>query len=294
MHKIITALSVGLPLVTAAPYVPGYFLTWSDDFVGSANSLPNPANWIVDIGTSYPGGPANWGNGEKETYTSRPENLRLTGQGALQITPLRDNKNQWTSARIETKRTDFQARDGRKMRISARIKMPDVSGEAAAGYWPAFWTLGAEFRGNYWNWPSIGEFDIMENVNGIDQVWGVLHCDKNPGGACKETNGLGATSKCPGSPCQGNWHVYTVEVDRASKPEKLTWFVDGIAYHNVTQKDLGVDVWAQTVHHGHFILLNVAMGGGFPNGVRGSDTPTNQTVSGRSMYVDWVAVYNSF
>lgn len=32
------------------------------------------------------------------------------------------------------------------------------------------------------NWPGVGEFDIMENVNGIDRVWGVLHCGVNPGG----------------------------------------------------------------------------------------------------------------
>jgi beta-glucanase (GH16 family) len=35
------------------------------------------------------------------------------------------------------------------MRISVRIKLPDVMGEAAIGYWPAFWTMGDKFREGY-------------------------------------------------------------------------------------------------------------------------------------------------
>lgn len=90
------------------------------------------------------------------------------------------------------------------MRIQARILMPDVHGNEAVGYWPAFWTLGGAYRGNYQNWPAIGEFDIMENVNGINSVWGVLHCGVSPGGVCNESDGLGASIACPGTPCQGN------------------------------------------------------------------------------------------
>jgi hypothetical protein len=133
--KTIALILAGIRFAwSAPPAIPGFALTWSDDFIGSANSLPNPADWIVDTGTSYPGGPANWGTHEMQSYTSNPQNLKLTGDGMLQITPLRDGKNQWTSARIETKRSDFQAVAGGKMRISARITMPNVTGEAAVGY----------------------------------------------------------------------------------------------------------------------------------------------------------------
>ncbi len=45
-----------------------------------------------------------------------------------------------------------------------------------------------------------------------------------------------------------------------------------------------------TSHEGYFILLNLAMGGSFPNGVAGSSTPTGGTVSGVPMLVDYVAV----
>jgi beta-glucanase (GH16 family) len=161
--KAIAVISTGLVLTRAAPpAIPGFSLTWSDDFIGISNSLPNPSNWIVDTGTGYPGGPTQWGTWEVQSYTSRPENLKLTGDGVLQITPLRDANNKWTSARIETQRSDFMAKAGGKMRISARIIMPNITGEAAVGYWPAFWTLGSDYRGNYQNWPSVGEYDIME------------------------------------------------------------------------------------------------------------------------------------
>lgn len=60
-----------LPLTQAAvPSISGFTTTWSDDFVGSANSLPNTANWQAVTGTSYPGGAANWGTNEIESVSN--------------------------------------------------------------------------------------------------------------------------------------------------------------------------------------------------------------------------------
>jgi beta-glucanase (GH16 family) len=267
---------------------------WSDDFVGSANTLPSSANWIIDTGTSYPGGPPNWGTGEIQTYTNSTANVSLDGSGNLRITPLRNSSGQWTSARIETTRTNFKPPAGGVLRIEGRIQMPNVTGAEAAGYWPAFWALGAPYRGNYQNWPSIGEFDIMENVNGINSVWGVLHCGVNPGGPCDETNGRGASRACPGSSCQSAFHTYRFEWDTSVSPNQLRWYVDGQQYHTVTQTQIGEPHWSNmTSHAGYFLLLNVAMGGGFPNGVAGSGTPTASTVPGRPMVVDYVAVWQT-
>lgn len=170
MVSAILFLATQLAVASAAiPAINGFSLTWSEDFNGANGALPNPKNWQIDLGTSYPGGPPNWGTGERQVYTNDPANIAQTGSGNLKITALRDHAGGWTSARIETVRTDFQARKGAKMRIQARISMPDVTGEAALGYWPAFWTLGNAYRGNYQNWPSIGEFDIMENFNGVNR-----------------------------------------------------------------------------------------------------------------------------
>ncbi|MGW5266341.1 glycoside hydrolase family 16 protein [Microbispora sp. NPDC004025] len=282
------------PADASVPGTPsGWSLVWSDDFTGAAGSLPSSTNWIIDTGHSYPGGPSNWGTGEIQNYTANPANVSLDGSGNLRITPIGSGQN-WTSARIETRRTDFKPAAGRILRIEGRIQMPNVTGDAALGYWPAFWALGSPYRGNYQNWPAIGEFDIMENVNGINSVWGVLHCGVNPGGACGETNGIGASRACPGSTCQSAFHTYRFEWDRSVTPNQLRWYVDGQQFHSISQSQLDATTWSNmTSHAGYFILLNVAMGGGFPNGVAGFSTPTSSTVSGRPMVVDYVAVWQS-
>ncbi|QLQ37596.1 carbohydrate-binding protein [Micromonospora robiginosa] len=290
-----TALAgVSMTAQAAVPAPPaGWSLVWSDDFTGASGSLPSSANWIVDTGTSYPGGPANWGTGEIQTYTSSTANLAQDGAGNLRITPLKDGAGRWTSARIETVRSNFKPPSGGVLAIEGRIQMPNVTGAAAAGYWPAFWALGSPYRGNYQNWPGIGEFDVMENVNGINSVWGVLHCGVAPGGPCDEFNGRGASRACPGSTCQSAFHTYRFEWDASASPQQLRWYVDGQLFHTVTQSQVGEPYWTQmTGHAGYFLLLNVAMGGGFPNGVAGSTTPTASTVSGRPMLVDYVAVYS--
>lgn len=284
--------------VTAGAAVPpppsGWTLLWSDDFTGPSGSLPSSANWIVDTGTGYPGGPPGWGTGEIQSYTTSTSNLSLDGSGNLRITPLRNASGAWTSGRIETRRADFKPAAGRVLRIEGRIQMPNVTGQAALGYWPAFWALGSPYRGNYWNWPGIGEFDIMENVNGLNSVWGVLHCGVSPGGPCNETNGLGASRPCPGSSCQSAMHTYRFEWDRAASPNQFRWYVDGTQYHSVSQNQVDATTWNNmTSHAGYFLLLNVAMGGGFPNGVAGFTTPTAATVPGRPMLVDYVAVWQN-
>ncbi|MEU7692790.1 glycoside hydrolase family 16 protein [Microbispora hainanensis] len=282
------------PADASVPATPsGWSLVWSDDFNGAAGTLPSSTNWIIDTGRSYPGGPGNWGTGEIQNYTADPANVSLDGSGNLRITPIGSGQN-WTSARIETRRTDFKPEAGRILRIEGRIQMPNVTGNAALGYWPAFWALGSPYRGNYQNWPAIGEFDIMENVNGINSVWGVLHCGVNPGGACGETNGIGASRACPGSTCQSAFHTYRFEWDRSVTPNQLRWYVDGQQFHSISQSQLDATTWSNmTSHSGYFLLLNVAMGGGFPNGVAGFSTPTSATVSGRPMVVDYVAVWQS-
>ncbi|MFE3327445.1 glycoside hydrolase family 16 protein [Streptomyces sp. NPDC059176] len=275
----------------AVPPAPDWNLQWSDDFTGPARTLPSPTDWQIDTGHGYPGGPADWGTGEVQNYTASPDNVSLDGHGNLSITPLRDGAGNWTSARIETRRADFRAPAAGTLRIEGRVRMPDVTGDAALGYWPAFWALGAPYRGNYWNWPAIGEFDIMENVNGINSVWGVLHCGVNPGGPCNETSGIGDHRTCPGASCQSAFHTYRFEWDRSVTPNELRWYVDDQLFHSVNQSRFDSGTWANmTEHAGYFILLNVAVGGAFPDAL-GGKTPTAATVPGRPMLVDYVAVW---
>ncbi len=276
--------------VPATP--PGWTLAFADDFDGPAGQLPSSTNWRFSIGHGYPGGPPNWGTGEIAYHTNDPANVSLDGSGNLRITPLRAPNGSWTSARIETNRQDFRPPPGGVMRIEGRLRLPAVTGNAALGYWPAFWALNSPYRSSFDNWPGGGEFDVMENVNGLNQVWGVLHCGVAPGGPCNEFNGIGNSRACPGSPCPGNFHTYAFEWDTSVTPNQLRWYVDGQQYHSVSQNQLPPATWAEmTSHAGYFIILNVAIGGGFPDGVAGFTTPTAATQPGHPMLVDYVAVW---
>jgi beta-glucanase (GH16 family) len=120
-----------------------------------------------------------------------------------------------------------------------------------------------------------------------------MHCGVTPGGYCNEPNGIGSTQTCAGSACQGNYHVYTLEVDRSGAPEAVRWYLDGTLYQQVTQAQMSASVWEQVAHKPVFIILDLAMGGSFPNGVYGSATPLSTTTSGGVFTIDYVAVYNS-
>ncbi|MEV7072148.1 glycoside hydrolase family 16 protein [Streptomyces sp. NPDC091972] len=286
------ATAATLPADASAPTPPsGWSQVFLDDFNGPAGTGVSTSNWQYATGTSYPGGPANWGTGEVERMTNSTSNVALDGNGNLRITPLRDAAGNWTSGRIETNRTDFQPPSGGKLRVEARIQMPNVTGTAAEGYWPAFWMLGAPYRGNYQNWPSVGELDIMENVQGLNRVWATMHCGTNPGGPCNETSGIGNNVPCPGASCQSAFHTYSMEWDRSVSPETIRFFVDGTQFHSVNAGQMDATTWANATNHGFFIILNVAMGGAFPDAFGGG--LDSGTQSGVPMVVDYVQVLSA-
>ncbi|MDQ1658269.1 MAG: hypothetical protein QOD41_3352, partial [Cryptosporangiaceae bacterium] len=252
----------------------------------------NKSNWMYDLGHGYHCGAANWGTGEIETATDSTANVFQDGQGHLAIKPIRDNAGNWTSGRVETQRTDFAAPAGGKLRIEGSLQQPNVSGAQAAAYWPAFWTLGAAARPvGATNWPGVGEWDVMEDINGRSSQFATLHCGVAPGGPCNEFTGLGSGEKaCAG--CQTAFHTYAVEYDRSTSPEQLRWFLDGTLIHSVKSDQMDAASWNNATHHGMFVILNVAIGGSFP-GAFGAGLPTDATKSGVPMLVDYVAVYQS-
>lgn len=276
----------------AVPRMHGWTLQFSDDFNGPRGQLPSSALWLFDLGHGYPGARVDWGTHEVEANTARPENVSLDGKGQLRIVPRRDAQGAWTSARIETRRDDFHAPADGVLRIQARIRMPDVHGAAALGYWPAFWALGRSFRKQL-DWPATGEVDVAENVNGLDRVWGTLHCGVSPGGPCHEKHGLSADTHCPGPSCQAAFHVYTFEWDRRVHPQVLRWYVDGRLYHTLRQTDVPAATWRRmSARKGMFLILNVAVGGNFPDRLSTSGpTPVAATEPGHAMLVDYVAVW---
>jgi hypothetical protein len=263
---------------------------WGDDFNGNAGTGVDPANWLYDTGTGYAGGAPNWGTGEIEIGTNSTNNVYLDGNGHLVIKPINSN-GIWTSGRIETQRTDFAAPVGGQLAVEASIQQPNVSGPAAAGYWPAFWMLAAATRPvGATNWPGVGEIDILEDINGLSSEFGTLHCGTISGGPCNETTGIGSGKReCSG--CQTAYHTYRVEVDRSVAPEQIRWFLDGVNFFTVNASQFDATTWTNAVDHSFFIILNVAIGGAFPAIFGGG--PTSATQSGIPMNVDYVHVFTS-
>jgi hypothetical protein len=269
---------------------PGWTKVFSDSFNGPAGSGLDSANWIYDTGTGYQGGSYNWGTGEVETATDSPFNVHLDGNGHLVITPVRDSSGHWTSGRVETRRTDFAAPPGGELELSASLQQPDPAN--GLGYWPAFWALGAAARpaaAN--NWPSIGELDMMEDVNGLSQHSSTFHCGVDPGGPCDETNGIGSgLQACSG--CQTGYHTYSVIVDRTNtSDEQLRFYLDGTQTYSIDQHQVDTATWQAAVDHGFFAIFDLAIGGSYPDKVCGCTSPSPATTSGAGMSVDWFAAY---
>ncbi len=289
-------------LASAVSYrAPGPPAAWraifSDHFAGRRGSGPGP-KWTYDIGTGYHGTscPASWGTNEVESSTRSTANIRLDGHGHLVIRPVKASGS-WTSGRIETVASNFAAPVGGELRITTSIDQPAPS--KGRGYWPAFWMLGAGFRArgagtsgtmNCAKWPSVGEIDIMEDVNALSQHSGTLHCGTAPGGPCNESTGLGSGLRpCKG--CQSGYHTYTVIVNRTNPGnESITWYLDNRAYLTVTESQVGATAWKAAVDHGFFLILDVAMGGAYPNAICDCTTPTAATSSGAAMGVKYVTV----
>jgi hypothetical protein len=299
----LAVLTVGAPLAHAGtvPAPPsGWTTAFSDGFTGSAGSGVD-SQWTDDQGTAYNGTgcSGNWGTSEVETDTDSTANVSEDGNGDLDITPV-GNGGSWTSGRIETVADDFEAPAGGEMEVTASISQPDPS--SGLGYWPAFWMLGDGFRTSgagtsgtmdCSNWPSTGEIDIMEDVNALSEVSGTLHCGVDPGGPCNETDGLGSgLTACSG--CQTGYNTYSVIVNRTdTSDESITYYLNGNAYYTVSESQVGTSTWQAAVDHGFFLILDVGIGGAYPDGVCGCSSPDSSTSSGASMGVNYVAVYTT-
>jgi Ricin-type beta-trefoil lectin domain/Glycosyl hydrolases family 16 len=266
---------------TAAPAnVPGPPSGWStvfsDDFNGSAGSGID-SQWMYDTG---PG--SSFGTGEIETMTNSTSNVHLDGNGHLNITALGSGSS-WTSGRVQTTSANVGAPAGGELEVTASIEQPS----GGLGYWPAFWMLGPG------QWPENGEIDIMEDVNSLSELSGTVHCGTDPGGPCNEPNGIGSgLVSCGG--CQSGYHTYSMILNRTNTAnESVTFYLDGNQYFSVSESQVGTSTWQAAFDHNLSIILDLAMGGGYPNGVCNCTTPTSSTASGGTMSVDYVAAYQT-
>jgi len=297
---VVTGMAAPASAITVPAAPSGWTTAFSDSFSGAAGSGAD-SQWTYDTGTQYNGTgcTANWGTGEVESNTSSTANVSEDGSGHLNITAVKSGSS-WTSGRIETTADNFAAPAGGEMEVSASIKQPNPS--TGLGYWPAFWMLGSGFRSSgagtsgtmdCSNWPSTGEIDIMEDVNALSEHSGTLHCGTDPGGPCDETTGLSSgLQSCSG--CQTGYNTYSVIVNRTNtSDESITWYLNGTAYYSVSESQVGTSTWQAAVDHGFFLILDLAMGGAYPNAICGCTAPSSSTSSGSAMSVGYVAVYTT-
>jgi beta-glucanase (GH16 family) len=258
---------------------------WTDTFNGPAGQGINTSNWQYNTGHNV------FGTGEVETATDSPANIHLDGHGDLDIIPLNQGSS-WTSGRIQTTGDQFAAPAGGEMLVTASIKQPDPA--HGTGYWPGFWLIGPG------EWPEHGEIDIMEDVNASNQVGGTMHCGNltqpNPDGTtgpCHENTGLSSgLLPCPG--CDTSYHTYSLIIDRRNQADQqIRWYVDGHQFFSVSESRVGAAAWDEAVDHGFSIILDIAIGGGYPNVICHCTSPTSETSSGAGMSVAYASVYTN-
>lgn len=247
-------------------------LVWHDEFDGPLGAPPDPAKWEHEIGGE------GWGNHELQYYTGQTENAALDGNSCLVFTARavpaaeQTRRSCWygpcrfTSARLLTQRK-FSFTYGL---VEARMKLP-----FGQGIWPALWMLGDNFAEV--GWPACGEIDIMENIGrepGV--VHGTVHGPGYSGG-----NGIGGTHALPpGQLLKDDFHVVAVDW----QPESIRWYIDNHQYFELVPEQIPAGT-AWPFDHPFFLLMNVAVGGDWP------DAPDDTTTFPQMMLVDYVRVF---
>lgn len=229
---------------------------WSDEFNG--NESLDGSKWVYDIGT----GSGGWGNGEAQYYTDRTDNVKIEN-GILKITAKKENfsGSAYTSARIKTQ-GKFDFKYGK---VEVKAKLP-----TGVGTWPAIWMLGSNITSV--GWPACGEVDIMEHV-GKRQGWisSAMHTPSSYGGTINHGEQYFDNVSTA-------FHIYALEWTS----EKMVFSVDGKVHYTYNPATKNSSTWPFNANQ--FIILNVAMGGGFGGTI---DSSFNES----TMEIEYVRVY---
>ncbi|MEN3323679.1 glycoside hydrolase family 16 protein [Mariniflexile soesokkakense] len=210
-------------------------LIWSDEF--NTDGAPDTSKWGYDIGNGVNG----WGNGEKQYYTNRSDNVRVEN-GVLKIIAKKENYQgfEYTSTRLLTKgKFDFTYG-----RVDVRAKLPSGSGT-----WPAIWMLGANIDSV--GWPACGEIDIMEHWgHNATKVSSATHTPSCSGG-CANTS-VGETTITDYATA---FHIYSLEWTE----NELNFIIDGNIKYTYKPTVKNSSTWPYFAPQ--FLIINVAMGG---------------------------------
>jgi beta-glucanase (GH16 family) len=260
-----------VPGRTAQAAGPEWTMTWHDEFDGAT---VDPTKWSFETGTNEPGGPAYWGNNEKEYYTSRPENVAVTNS-ILHIKALKEAYGgmQYTSARMKTKGLFSQTYG----RFEWRAALP-----LGQGLWPAMWMMPQ--NNTYGGWAASGEIDVVEAKGQINNmVQGTIFY----GGAWPNQQSSTKTYGLPAGQTISTFHDYALEWS----PTSIKWFVDDYCYSTKTSWYSGSSStnlnapYPAPFDQPLYIIMNLAVGGNY------SGDPNTSTPFPAEMQVDYVRAY---
>lgn len=238
--------------------------------------MDNFDNFNEEVWTKESHAPG-WVNQELQAY--RPANVSVgvdDGKTVLILTAERQG-DQIYSGRVNS-RGKFNFKYGR---IEARIKLPKTGN----GLWPAFWMMGDNNK----NWPACGEIDILEMgertgiKNGTTDRYynAAIHYGADVASHRQEYYG----AEFAYSLQDGAYHTYALDWTENT----LTVSIDGIAFRSF-------DIGPLSGRHEYFqdpcfVLLNLAVGGAFPDIHDPSELTALKDGESAHMYIDWVKVY---
>ncbi|CAH0025202.1 unnamed protein product [Clonostachys rhizophaga] len=271
-----------------SPTLPGWRLLWSDEFNGAAGSLPDESKWDIKNNVR----PGEYNREEQQWYIKDTWVVSINGESMLHIKPQWNNN--WYSARLEG-RASYSCPAGKQLMIQTELRTGYAPEENQSGIWPAFWTLGQDYR-NGIKWPHCGELDIFENGHGSNLMMGVLHYGNvgDPGSQ--------QISSGPRPFDKNAFNTWAIKINCTSsnwKDQSITWYQNGNAFHQVFGRQLtyGRDdaqreiYWKRLAQWNIFPILNVAVGSSFP----GAGQPNANTSKGLDvgLQVKYVAIYES-
>jgi beta-glucanase (GH16 family) len=253
---LIVALALAIsPIAGVIGTLPGFIavqaesskwrLAFSDEFNG--NSL-DTAKWK----TQFPWGRDRSSVGELQYYAADAFKLQ---DGRLRITATRNpsgSTHRYNSGLISSHES-FTSTYGR---VEIRCKLP-----RGKGLWPAFWLLPVDT-----SWPP--EIDVFEAL-GHDPDTVYMNVHWSDGGEHRQM-----LESYAGPDFTRKYHTFRVDWT----PETLTWFVDGVKRHQVTNHSPEIPM---------YVLANLAVGGEWPG------SPNGSTRFPATFTIDYIRVYEA-
>ena len=270
-------------LCAVAMMAQEYTLVWNEDFTDEALDTEV---WNIEVNGD--GG----GNNELQYYCERGVRLGqepITGKRCLILTATKEEYQgkHCTSGRVNTKGKMYYTFG----RIDARIRFP----KTANGLWPAFWQMGNNY--SQVGWPKCGETDIIEL--GHQNAFSKGTQDRYFNGAMH----VGSAWNSVWSDAQSVTWDYSVEdtfhiVTMVWTPTSIDMYMDkdahpeaGAYFHADLETNDNPDYDRSLVFgKPNFIIANLAVGGNFP-GIYNINNVTALTSEPRSMYIDWIRIY---